>query len=69
MNRDSITLPMFRTLPSSLFPRKGTLAPIPTDSLELGAGMVLPHKPRCLHDIPSAVEEERFIQFSFSFHL
>jgi hypothetical protein len=46
MVRDSITLRTFRTLPSSLFLRKGTLVPIPINSLELGAGMVLPPKPR-----------------------
>jgi hypothetical protein len=34
---------MSRTLPSSPYLRKGTLVPIPINSLELGVVMVLPH--------------------------
>lgn len=45
INRVSITLPMSKTLPSFLFLRKGTLVPIPINSLEPGADMVLPRNP------------------------
>ena len=55
-DRDSITHHTYRILPSSLFPRKGTLVPIPINSLEHGAGMDLPRKLRWLYDTPSGVE-------------